>query len=103
MLVEIITAVVLIQGLGLLSQLIERRRDVFYYVSKPDPRWQNRRLDLQIRKAAHALNRHVKRAFDPSRKETKWGAPSWRAIGDTHSRRSLVCLVTPLIVDILTD
>jgi hypothetical protein len=50
-LVEIITAVVLIQGLGLLSQLIERRRDVFYYVSKPDPRWQNRRLDLRIRKA----------------------------------------------------
>jgi hypothetical protein len=38
MLVEIITAVVLIQGLGLLSQLIERRRDVFYYVSKPDLR-----------------------------------------------------------------
>jgi len=39
MLVEIITAVVLIQGCSILSQLIERRRDVFYYVSKPDPRW----------------------------------------------------------------
>ena len=51
MLVESIAAVVLNQGLGLLSKLIERRRDVFYYVSKPDPRWQNRRLDLRIRKA----------------------------------------------------
>jgi hypothetical protein len=37
MLVEIILAVVLIQGANLLSQLIERQRDVFYYVSKP--RW----------------------------------------------------------------
>ena len=39
MLVEIITAVVLIQGCSILSQLIERRRDVLYYVSRPDPRW----------------------------------------------------------------
>jgi hypothetical protein len=39
MLVEIITAAVLIQGCSILSQLIERRRDVLYYVSRPDPRW----------------------------------------------------------------
>jgi hypothetical protein len=32
-----------------------------------------------------ALNRHVERVFDPSRNETKRGAPSWRAIGETHS------------------
>jgi hypothetical protein len=38
MLVEIITAAVLIQGGSILSQLIERRRDVLYYVSRPDPR-----------------------------------------------------------------
>jgi hypothetical protein len=38
MLLEIIAAVVLIHGCSILSQLIERRRDVLYYVSRPDPR-----------------------------------------------------------------
>jgi hypothetical protein len=39
MIFEIITAIFLIQGCNIASQLIERRRDVLYYVSKPDPRW----------------------------------------------------------------
>jgi hypothetical protein len=39
MLLEIIAAIVLIHGCSILSQLIERQRDVLYYVSRPDPRW----------------------------------------------------------------
>jgi len=40
MIFEIITALLLIQGFGLLSRLIGRwRGDVLYYVSKPDTRW----------------------------------------------------------------
>jgi hypothetical protein len=39
MIFEIITVLFLVQGCSILSQLIERRRDVLYYVSKPDPRW----------------------------------------------------------------
>jgi hypothetical protein len=39
MIFEIITAIFLIQGCSILSELIERRRDVLYYVSKPVPRW----------------------------------------------------------------
>ena len=35
MLIEITTAIFLIQGAHILSRLIERRRDVFYYLSKP--------------------------------------------------------------------
>jgi hypothetical protein len=29
-----------------------------------------------------ALNRHVERVFDSSRKETPWDAENWRGIGD---------------------
>jgi hypothetical protein len=39
MIFEIITAIFLIQGASVLSELIERRRDVLYYVSKPDLRY----------------------------------------------------------------
>jgi hypothetical protein len=35
MIIEITTGLFLIQGIRMLSQLIERRRDVLYYVSKP--------------------------------------------------------------------
>ena len=35
MIIEITIAVFLIQGANILSRLIERRRDVFYYLSKP--------------------------------------------------------------------
>jgi hypothetical protein len=35
MLIEITTAIFLIQSAHILSRLIERRRDVFYYLSKP--------------------------------------------------------------------
>jgi hypothetical protein len=37
MIIEITTALFVIQGVSVLSRLIERRRDVLYYVSKPDP------------------------------------------------------------------
>ena len=36
MIIEITTALFLIQGVSMLSRLIERRRDVLHYVSKPD-------------------------------------------------------------------
>jgi hypothetical protein len=41
MFVEITTVLFLVQGISMLSRLIESRRDVLYYVSKPDdpPRW----------------------------------------------------------------
>jgi hypothetical protein len=35
MIIEIATAIFLIQGANILSRLIERGRDVFYYLSKP--------------------------------------------------------------------
>jgi hypothetical protein len=35
MIIEIITGLFLVQGVSMFSQLIERRRDVLYYVSKP--------------------------------------------------------------------
>jgi hypothetical protein len=35
MIIEITTAIFLIQGVNMLSRLIGRRRDVFYYLSKP--------------------------------------------------------------------
>jgi hypothetical protein len=35
MIIEITTVIFLIQGANILSRLIERRRDVFYYLSKP--------------------------------------------------------------------
>ena len=38
MIIEIITIFLLIQCANLLSRLIERRRDVLHYVSKPEPR-----------------------------------------------------------------
>ncbi len=38
MILEILTIFLLIQCVNMLSRLIERRRDVFFYVSKPDPR-----------------------------------------------------------------
>jgi hypothetical protein len=39
MIFEIITVLFLVQGVSILSRLIGRRRDVLYYISKPDPRW----------------------------------------------------------------
>lgn len=39
MIIEIIAILSLIQCVNMLSRLIERRRDVFYYVSRPEPRW----------------------------------------------------------------
>jgi hypothetical protein len=39
MIIEIIAILSLIQCVNVLSRLIERRRDVFYYVSRPEPRW----------------------------------------------------------------
>jgi hypothetical protein len=36
MVIEIITCLFLIQCVNLLSRLIERRRDVLHYVSRPD-------------------------------------------------------------------
>ena len=39
MIIEIATALFLIVFVTMISRLIERRRDVFHYVSKPDPRW----------------------------------------------------------------
>jgi hypothetical protein len=38
MIFEIISVLFLIQGVSILSRLIGHRRDVLYYVSKPDPR-----------------------------------------------------------------
>ena len=38
MIIEITTVLFLVQGVSMLSRLIESRRDVLYYVSKPDPR-----------------------------------------------------------------
>jgi hypothetical protein len=38
MIIEIATVIFLIQIVSLISRLIGRRRDVLYYVSKPDPR-----------------------------------------------------------------
>jgi hypothetical protein len=38
MIIEIITIFSLIQCANLLSRLIERRRDVLHYVSRPEPR-----------------------------------------------------------------
>lgn len=38
MILEILTIFLLIQCVNMLSRLIQRRRDVFFYVSKPDPR-----------------------------------------------------------------
>jgi hypothetical protein len=35
MIIEITTGLFLVQGVRMLSQLMERRRDVLYYVSKP--------------------------------------------------------------------
>jgi hypothetical protein len=35
MILEITTVLFLIHGLGMLSRLLARRRDVFYYVSRP--------------------------------------------------------------------
>jgi hypothetical protein len=40
MIFEIAAVLLLIEGVSILS-LIERRRDVLYYVSKPDPRWRH--------------------------------------------------------------
>jgi hypothetical protein len=37
MILEILTIFLLIQCVNMLSRLIERRRDVFFYVSRPDP------------------------------------------------------------------
>jgi hypothetical protein len=31
-----------------------------------------------------ALDRHVERVFDQSRKDTHWGGRSWRVINDEH-------------------
>lgn len=39
MILEIATVLFLVFGLSMLSRLLARRRDVLYYVSKPDPRW----------------------------------------------------------------
>jgi hypothetical protein len=39
MIIEITTALFLVQGVSILARLIESRRDVLYYVSKPDPGW----------------------------------------------------------------
>jgi hypothetical protein len=38
MIIEITTVLFLVQGVSMLSRLIERERDVLYYVSEPDPR-----------------------------------------------------------------
>jgi len=38
MILEIIMVFCLVQCANLLSRLFERRRDVFYYISRPDPR-----------------------------------------------------------------
>jgi hypothetical protein len=38
MIVEIVTAIFLIQGMNIISRLIERRHDVLRYVSNSDPR-----------------------------------------------------------------
>jgi hypothetical protein len=38
MIIEITTVLVLVQGVSIVSRLIGHRRDVLYYVSKPDPR-----------------------------------------------------------------
>jgi hypothetical protein len=40
-----------------------------------------------------ALNRHVERVFDPSRKEKRWGHPSQQPRGDTEGR---MCFILPL-------
>jgi hypothetical protein len=40
MVFEITTVLLLIEGVSILS-LIGRRRDVLYYVSKPDPGWRH--------------------------------------------------------------
>jgi hypothetical protein len=39
MIIEVATVIFLIQIVSVISRLIERRRDVFHYVSKPDSRW----------------------------------------------------------------
>jgi hypothetical protein len=41
MIFEITSVLFLILGVSILSRLIGRRRDVLYYVSKPDPRWRH--------------------------------------------------------------
>jgi hypothetical protein len=39
MIIEISAALFLILFVSMISRLIERRRDVFHYVSRPEPRW----------------------------------------------------------------
>jgi hypothetical protein len=39
MIFEIFTVLFLVQSFSILSRHIGHRRDVLYYVSKPDPRW----------------------------------------------------------------
>jgi hypothetical protein len=39
MIIEIATVIFLIQIVSMISRLIERRRDVFHYVSRRDHRW----------------------------------------------------------------
>jgi hypothetical protein len=39
MIIEISAALFLILFVSMISRLIERRRDVFHYVSRSDPRW----------------------------------------------------------------
>ena len=39
MIIEISAALFVILIASMISRLIQRRRDVFHYVSKPDPRW----------------------------------------------------------------
>jgi hypothetical protein len=51
MILEITTVLFLIHSLGMLSRLLARRRDVFYYVSKqrgtvqPDFNWNTKPVD----------------------------------------------------------
>jgi hypothetical protein len=39
MILEIFTVLFLVQSVSILSRLVGHRRDVLYYVSKPDLRW----------------------------------------------------------------
>jgi hypothetical protein len=78
MIFEIITAIFLVQGCSILSQLIERRRDVLYYVSKPDPRRQNRRRVYRLGKPRASAARSSSAAYRAKSAEGKLRHPHFK-------------------------
>ena len=44
MLFDVIAPLILFRAVSVISRLIGRRRDVLYYVSRPDPDWRRRMI-----------------------------------------------------------